>query len=202
MQGSPSASVAPPTPTPPPAAADQQWATFVASLPAGDPIAVGVYNGPMALLADAIRAYHVGALGAAVVTCRSAIESACFIVMTTMRYKAGGYSYSPPNDLSGKLRNIRFAESLKAVSDHYLLPEDVLKRVRELQEERGNFVAHLAARQLKEMIRAAREPPTPGGNWMRLWVSPEEVAADIELTETVIRAMIERTRDRIPTAGP
>lgn len=107
--------------------AELQWEQFIASLPIGDPVVQGLYNGPLALLADAIRAYHAGAIGAAVISCRAAIESACYVVLTTIRHKPGSYSYVPPRDLSNDLRQVDFKESLKAVRDRGLLPDDLVK---------------------------------------------------------------------------
>jgi hypothetical protein len=183
--------------TPPPTVgADQEWLSFWGTVPAATQATANLlYTHPIVLANDSLRAYHAGAVGAAAITCRATVESACFIALTSVRSQSPAWLFTYPLNLVGKFRRVHFEEILRAVEDRRLLPGNLVADARRIQTD-GDFIAHIASKQADMLLRIARSPSKGVQDWMRLWLSPQEVWDDIQSALSILRVLFQWSHDQ------
>jgi len=111
------------------------------------------------LLKDAAIAFDAGAYYSASVGLRAVGESAGYHFLTRRRVKESGYQIYHPLDLAGKVRRVDFREVKEGLVARRVLTSPLLLAWDRIQE-RGNSMAHLAARKVSKVQKWLTAGPT------------------------------------------
>jgi hypothetical protein len=152
-----------------------------------------VLSHSIGLLREALKSYDSSSPNATALLCRATVETAGYLFLT--RRKGPGalvYDLDPPRTLAGAIREVSFEEIKGGLVRTGVLSDTLLAAVSRIQVD-GNFVAHLAAKQDRELDRAFTELHTKVklGDFSpaisRMEISQDEARQDLEDTvETVL----------------
>jgi hypothetical protein len=94
---------------------------------------------------QATRTYGYGCFDLAALGCRSAVESAGYLFLTTKMHVVGGWASDPPRSLNGEIRRILWQEIVDGLKAQGVLSAKQLRRLQPIKEH-GDLIAHYAAK--------------------------------------------------------
>lgn len=172
------------------------WETFWTSLPHEAVPTLGmIYGSAIQLLSDAVRSFDAGAIRSAVLTCRAAVESACFMALVSFRVGHSMWGINLPRDLAGQYRFPEFTELKAGVVNRDILSSALVTELERIQRD-GNSVAHMASRQTVSLVRFATTPAHQRDESFSLSVSREVALTDIRGAISIVRAIVTWSQER------
>lgn len=121
------------------------------------------------------------------ILCRSALEAACYAVLTSGRFRPelGDWEEEVPMGLDRKMRRVEWSEILAAIRLRGVLTDDQLRNMRRVREH-GNVVAHIGPRMHKGTAAATRSGPSKDGLEKMTWITPETAWDDLTATADIV----------------
>ena len=118
--------------------------------------ASGLLTEGYVLFGKATQAYDAGIFEGAVLLCRTALESTFLLFLSIRWHDDNFFNIDYPTSLDGKPRRVEFDELRSAVTQRLEFSKAAAEAINRIHED-GNFVAHWAARKIKQRFKLSEE---------------------------------------------
>jgi len=153
------------------------------------------------LFMQSTRAYDAGAFELASLGCRAALESACYVFLTSYRLMDGGWRGQAPRNLDGTLRRVGFTEILQGIKTSKVLTAMQMRELAAIKDH-GDLIAHFSAKNdrrleaVSKKILARGVMGLEGAVEFEKGLAPLEILSDLKSGARILLAVAREWNSR------